>query len=78
MNLEKKICCLIFFNLKELGDFCFACNLTLSDFCMRGDSLGFEDCRLATHLLFMLVKSVAMVNKNILGPYSIHKWRLVG
>ena len=29
----------------------FACNLTLSDFCTRNDSLGFEDCRLATHLL---------------------------
>ena len=29
----------------------FACNLTLSDFCLRDDPLGFEDCRLATHLL---------------------------
>ena len=29
----------------------FAFNLTICDFCMRDDSLGFEDCRLATHLL---------------------------
>ena len=28
-----------------------ACNLTLPHLCMRDDSLGFEDCRLATHLL---------------------------
>ena len=29
----------------------FACNLTLTHLCTRDDSLGFEDCRLATHLL---------------------------
>ena len=29
----------------------FACNLTLPHLCMRDNSLGFEDCRLATHLL---------------------------
>ena len=29
----------------------FACNATLPHLCMRDDSLGFEDCRFATHLL---------------------------
>ena len=29
----------------------FACNLTLPHLFTRDDSLGFEDCRLATHLL---------------------------
>ena len=29
----------------------FACNLTLTHLCPRDNSLGFEDCRLATHLL---------------------------
>ena len=33
-----------------------ACNLTLLHLCMRDDSLGFEDCRLATHLLNMYLK----------------------
>ena len=28
-----------------------SCTRTLSDLCMRDDSLGFEDCRFATHLL---------------------------
>ena len=31
--------------------FLSSCTLTLSDLCTRDDSLGFEDCRLATHLL---------------------------
>ena len=31
--------------------FLSSCTRTLSDLCMRDDSLGFEDCRLATHLL---------------------------
>ena len=34
--------------------FCFfltTCNLTLSDICTHDDSLGFEDCHFATHLL---------------------------
>ena len=31
--------------------FLSTCNLTLSDLCMCDDSLGFEDCRFATHLL---------------------------
>ena len=31
--------------------FFFACYLTLYDLCMCDHSLGFEDCRLATHLL---------------------------
>ena len=43
---NSKIFKLIFFK-----DFFFAWNLTLSDFYTRNDSLGFADCRLATHLL---------------------------
>ena len=31
--------------------FLSSCTRTLSDLCMRDDSLGFEDCRFATHLL---------------------------
>ena len=32
----------------------FACNLTLTHLCTCDDSLGFEDCRVATHLLNLL------------------------
>ena len=39
------------FKLKFFLEFFFASYLTLYDLCMRDDSLGFEDCRLATHLL---------------------------
>ena len=35
---------------KKITNF-FACNLTLPHLCTRDDSLSFEDCRLATHLL---------------------------
>ena len=31
------------------------CDLTLSDLCMDDDSLGFEDCHFATHLLNLCV-----------------------
>ena len=44
-------------DLEKICFFCFflsTCNLTLSDHCTRDDSLGFEDCRLATHLLNLL------------------------
>ena len=37
----------------------FACYLTLPHLCTRDDSLGFEDCRLATHLLNWVCKSAS-------------------
>ena len=42
------------FKLKFFLEFFFASYLTLYDLCTRDDSLGFEDCRLATHLLNLL------------------------
>ena len=39
--------------------FLSTCNLTPSDLCTRDDSLGFEDCRFATHLLNFIVAPVA-------------------
>ena len=58
---NSKIFKLIFFK-----DFFFAWNLTLSDFYTRNDSLGFEDCRLATHLLNLSGRFGDRVNQIIL------------
>ena len=52
-------------DVEKCGFFVFflsTCNLTLSHLCTRDDSLGFEDCRFATHLLnFWLI----LVNSKI-------------
>ena len=44
----------------------FACGLTLTHLYMRDDSLGFEDCRLATHLLkwYSVLLSCSMVQSS--------------
>ena len=49
-------------DIEKIFFFLSTCNLTLSHLCTRDDSLGFEDCRFATHLLnFWLI----LVNSKI-------------
>ena len=67
-NFEK------YFSIFFSEEFFFACNLNLHNLYTRDDSLGFEDCRLATHLLNSYHKrSLEWLDMEVKWPWKVPK-----